>query len=511
MNLEKLTVPLELNKSDFIGGLKSVAGIAAVGFAGIAATAGIVAVGIKKAVDATVKWGDELDALQDVTNLTNAEAAGLNILLRKHGVSAETAAKSFTFLNKNLVEYDGQLGSTGKALKNWGINVKNSNGTLKTNAELTQEMANTYRRLQPGAERIAFLTETFGKSSTELNDALIELADKGMDSFIEKAKRLGLDLDADKIQQFKQQSEETKLMMEALGISIGSKVIPVLQEAQTQFARIINTPEFQAAMDIVLQALTDFGTYILTNLPIWTTEFLDFVNDAKGFYENTFIPAVQDAKDELILFGTTIDVVRQMQKDGMVDNDRYGQSFQTSIVMAVVDTIGIFESFRDIVTDVYTILDLLNTNADGTGKKFSILNSVIYVGLAKWLDVTDKINKARQALEWIDDRLRDVIEHWSQLQQLGVFIGNSIFGTANNPMPFGNPNVVKGQSKRGRATGGATIAGQSYNILELGKAEVFTSNQSGRIDPMETRRVEATFNETLLGNVIVSGLTKVLG
>jgi hypothetical protein len=137
MLLEALIIPLKLDKSGLEAGvnsaMKTVKGVA------VATAAGVVAVtaAINHAVQATIKWGDEMDALQDVTDLTNDQVAGLNILLRKHGVEAGTAAKSLTILNKGLVDSKGNLSNTGKALKDWGIDAKDVNGTLKDTATLT--------------------------------------------------------------------------------------------------------------------------------------------------------------------------------------------------------------------------------------------------------------------------------------------------------------------------------------------------------------------------------------
>ncbi len=72
----------------------------------------------------------------------------------------------------------------------------------------------------------------------------------------------------------------------------------------------------------------------------------------------------------------------------------------------------------------------------------------------------------------------------------------------NNPgrnVQGGNTTTGAGSSNGRRASGGPVIAGQRYNVAEFNKSEVFTPNQSGRIDSNKPQMVQ--IDETTLGTV----------
>ena len=100
IQLQDLKSNFKLDTSSLTSGTK----LAIAGVGALVTGVGTAVAALKKAVDVTVKWADGLDALQDVTDLTNNEVAGLNYLLRKHGVDANTAAKSLTYLIDNVLK-----------------------------------------------------------------------------------------------------------------------------------------------------------------------------------------------------------------------------------------------------------------------------------------------------------------------------------------------------------------------------------------------------------------------
>src|SRR5690242_3779731 len=108
MLLDDLTIPIKADTKGFNGAL----GLVAVGVGAMVASMGL-------AINATFKWADELDSLQDVMGVTNKTAAALNFVLRKSGTDTETLSKGMVILEKGLVKANGQLDVAGKALKNW--------------------------------------------------------------------------------------------------------------------------------------------------------------------------------------------------------------------------------------------------------------------------------------------------------------------------------------------------------------------------------------------------------
>lgn len=489
ITVAELISTLDMDTSPFEKATK----VAALGTAAIVAGVGLVVAGMKKAIDATVKWGDELDTLQDVTDLTNEQAAGLNILLRKHGVSADVAAKSFTFLNKNLMEFDGSLGSTGKSLKNYGIDVQDANGKLKTNAQLTEEIARRYTELAPGTDRVAFLTDVFGKSSLELNDALLELADKGLGSFIDKANKMGLALDADTIQKYKQSVEEMKLSWEAIWIFLGSKLLPVAQRV-TEW---ITNEGIPALMDFVQNATSAFEEGGLGGL----ATFLD-----KGLAE---IIEEADWQGWGEKFG---DALAKAFSGGMSDLnspmtvDAFGRAINEFFLAASgADKFGGWKNFF-IEWDRQS---RENAKAFWSGR-YVEGSSAIY----DFFNNLDKV--AQDAVRRWGSNLYNTVAEW--IRKIINSISNANFGMGVGSYPLYGSNSGSGSGGSGnrRANGGNVIGGQSYQVAEFYKPEVFTPSTGGRVDPWNNKELIAAIksskmDETVLADKIVTKLATVMG
>ena len=438
-----MTIQLQDLKSTFTLDTKGMTSGAKVALAGVSAlVAGVTtaAVFIKKAVDVTIKWADGLDALQDVTDLTNDQVAGLNYLLRKHGVDAGTASKSLTILNKNLIDYKGNLASSGKVLQSYGIDVRNSTGELKNNADLLQEISNKYAMLPAGAERASFATDVFGKSGADLNDVLIEMADRGLGGFIDKAKQLGLNIDADKVQKYKQSVEEMKLSWEALQISVGSKVIPVLEKVSNWFTNVLQSPQVKNALDTVEGWLVDGVDW--KEVSTFLSEGIDSIDWAK----------VGDSVSRGV--GTIIQGVGTFLKE--FDWLKFGNSLASAANNLFFGLFGETEA---------TAQKIIKTT----------LNQIA-------IDIENWINKVKAYLAGLG-----LIKTSFTMTTLPKFdmshpaTGNT--GYTPNGVQAGNYTYQNGQYILNRASGGATTAGQAYNVTEFNKPETFTPAVNGRISP----------------------------
>jgi hypothetical protein len=232
LNLEKLVLPLEVNGAAFNTGIKAaVAG----------ATALVAAMGV--AIKATFDWAQELDSITDVLDVTDTTAAALNFTLRKSGVATEVATKAFVILNKGLVDAKGKLDATGKALKEWGINVFDANGVLKDQTTLINDVAQKYGELGTQQEKVNFLTEVFGRSGAELVDFFDTLAaDGGIDAVTKKVEALGLAIDPNRYEKFNRNLEELKMIGLALAVGFTEKVMPALEKFLGWFTKFASNP-----------------------------------------------------------------------------------------------------------------------------------------------------------------------------------------------------------------------------------------------------------------------------
>jgi hypothetical protein len=250
--LEALELPLTTVDKGFKAGL-------AVAAAGVAALVG--AMGL--AINATFKWADELDSLQDVMGVSNETAAAFNFTLRKSGTSTEALSRGVVILNKGLVKADGTLDTVGKELKDFGINVLGANGQVKDQAMLMGEIAEKYASFSTQQERVNFLTGVFGRSGAELIDFFDTLAaEGGIDEVTKKVEALGLAIDPNRYEQFNRNLEELKLIGLGLAVSFTEKVMPAIEGFLGVITDFAKKPDFGR----LLEQMDAFGGKIIKGL-----------------------------------------------------------------------------------------------------------------------------------------------------------------------------------------------------------------------------------------------------
>lgn len=273
MILEALIVPLQLDKKQFNLGIDSAVNGFKVAAAGLAA-AGAAFVGIATlAANATFKWADELDSIQDIMGGTSKNAAALNFVLRKSKTSTDALTKGMTILEKGLVKADGTLDAVGKSLKEFGIDVKDVNGNMKDQGDLLNEISHRYNQFGTQQERVNFLTEVFGRSGADLIDFFDTLAaDGGIDAVTRKIEALGLAIDPNRYEQFNRSIEELKLIGLSLAVAFTERVMPVLEN----FVSILTNPDLTAGQrigqiaDAIDQWLGGILDSLATGVEDWT-------------------------------------------------------------------------------------------------------------------------------------------------------------------------------------------------------------------------------------------------
>jgi len=256
MNLETLTLPLDVADKAFNAGIGAA-------IAGVGALVGAMGMAVK----ATFKWADELDSIQDVIGGTNEEAAALNFTLRKSGTATDTFNKSMVIMEKGLVKSDGSLDTIGKSLEKWGINVKDSNGKLKTQAQLIGEASKKYNSFSTQQEKVNFLTEVFGKGGADMVDFFDTLSKEGgIDAVTQKVKDFGLVIDPGRYEAFTQSLEEIKLAGLGIAVQFTEKLMPVFEGLMTWFTSLRGL----SFTDVLDKISHDFGN-LAVNFHNWVT------------------------------------------------------------------------------------------------------------------------------------------------------------------------------------------------------------------------------------------------
>lgn len=586
MNLETLTLPLEVKD-----GIKTALGAITATVAAFTAAAGF-------AVNATFKWANELDSIQDVMGVTNKQAAALNFVLRKSGVETTKLTAAETILAKGLKNADGSLGTIGKTLKEYGINVLDANGNVRDQADLIQEISYRYNQLGTQTERVKFLTDAFGRSGGELVDFFDTLAQEGgIDKVTEKIEKFGLAIDPGRYEAFTRSLEELKLIGLGLAIAFTEKIMPVFEK----LLEIITDPNLTTPEKIgqIIQAVDKFVGALINSLAQKVNEWVDsggpatlalkFINwisgigqSGEGTPSSETVRAMQNLVTAIaralaqVPWQAIGDVIadkfnEQLAKAGITPETAevilkvagailvFVEAFRaiTAIVTVISVIAGIFGGITAAITGAFTAAVIFGSyifEASSLTGALAVavmaltgsVDALVIVALAGVAMVIAAIGLWVIAIyllikNWDDfklgflytcyllynamvdlgDKLKSVWDSvvtslkngWEDFKSSAIDAINSVINALNN-IPYVNiPLISTGSSSNGngnnhRASGGPVIAGQSYNVAEFSRPEVFIPNQSGRVDKKENTTTTLDIDYSKLARTLTSELLK---
>ena len=268
---DRLGVPIVLNALGKVGAaagdvLKRVAmiGGAFVGV-GVAAVAALVPM--------AQAYADAAGAIGDVaerTGVSRERFQELAFAAKMSGSSAETLAGAFKKMNMAI----GQAQSGSKDLKEMfaglNINLKNSNGSLKSTDELFDLFVNRISRIKDPALQSQAAIKIFGESATELLP-LLRTGSAGVAEMAAEARRLGLVLSEDAVgagEELGDTLDTLQLVFTGISQTIMSAIVPSLNKLGKQLTESIvkYRPQIEA-----------FAAAFAENLPRYISQVTDFV------------------------------------------------------------------------------------------------------------------------------------------------------------------------------------------------------------------------------------------
>jgi len=164
--------------------------VAAVGgaFKALAVVAGVASLGswAKSAIDAA----DEAFNLSQKIGVTSTDIGGLKLAFEQAGLSTETLKKTFALLSKDIAE-------SGNKFKALGIELKNTDGSAKSNIQVFGELADRFRLMKDGTDKTALAVEVFGKKIGPDLLPILNQGSEGLALMRKAADELGLTIDAE--------------------------------------------------------------------------------------------------------------------------------------------------------------------------------------------------------------------------------------------------------------------------------------------------------------------------
>lgn len=234
-----LRAVLGIDTAQFETGLKSAqsqlsgfgAGVAKAGAAAavaFAAAGAAVAIGLKGAIESA----DKLNKVSQSIGMPVEELSKLKYAADLSDVSMEALGVSMGKLSKSMSAVaGGAAGPAAEAFKALGIEVKNSDGTLKANSVVLGDIAGKFKGYEDGAAKTALAIAIFGKAGA----AMIPLLNQGKDGLAEasaEAEKYGLVLDkrtAMAAEAFNDNLKRMSSITDGAWTQLAAKLLPTLE------------------------------------------------------------------------------------------------------------------------------------------------------------------------------------------------------------------------------------------------------------------------------------------
>lgn len=374
MLLEKLVIPIGFDTGMLMAGIDAITGL------------------VTGAVDRTREWTEGMDALGDVTGMSEDKLAAWSFVAKKAGVEISDLSSATTIMAKGLLDSTGELSTTGKALQDFGIDVLDAGGNVRDQSVLMDEIGKKYAEFGTQTERVDFLTNIFGRSGAKLVDVFDTMANEGgIDQVKKKVEALGLVLDPTQYEEFQRNLNEVDLTFTGLANAFTGPLLPGASSLLETFIKWIQSPWIADGIANIGEKLGTLASDIATGIDTgnWDAFFSDF-EDFTGIDLKPLMDKLGEVSDWAINEGIpSWNAFIENTKTGLADFSASSQTETSAIKQhwqELLDAIGerfgiVFGDGKGIVLDWkqigITALQAVDLILVGLTKTWEFFNGVL--------------------------------------------------------------------------------------------------------------------------------------
>lgn len=276
-----LRVNLGLDSAEFQTGMRRAQGetdkfsnALKVGFAAAAAAAAAGLAAISASVRQNLNSFDELSKTSQKIGIPVEELSKLKYAADLSGVSMEGMQTAVSKLSKNMVAAADGTGKMAQSFSALGVNVKNSDGSLRSSSAVLTELSDKFAAMPDGAQKTALAMQLLGKSGADLIP-LLNGGSEALGGLLNEAKAFGLEISTETARTAEAVNDNFARVgyaISGLGVQLTAALAPILLQVSNAMVAMAETfidalqylPQVAEAVTVVGGALAiAFGPAIL--------------------------------------------------------------------------------------------------------------------------------------------------------------------------------------------------------------------------------------------------------
>lgn len=340
------------------------------------AAGGLLAAGVGAATKTTIAFGQSVDDITDLSNLSAEAASTLSGQMQYFDLSAQSAGMAVKFFEKNLDAARQGGESQAEAFERLGISVEELQSL--GDSDLLFETRDAMASLEDKTERTALTLQLFGRSGDDLADWL-DAAPSEIAELNEQLEAAGLIWDVEKIKNWQDLIDaQREMRISMMGL-------------QTAVAQ----PEFIGAITALVTQLTRFLQIIrplMPALPYLTGALLTFGGVVKGIQMYQFVRGLFSASKNV---GTLTTVAGRAP--AALSN--LGGALRTLASGGLTIARGGFSKLATLVRNLPALLTSTGGVYGAVAAGIAVDTVLIYEAVDAWQQWRDAIKQAKEAAE----------------------------------------------------------------------------------------------------------------
>jgi AcrR family transcriptional regulator len=293
---------------------KGVAGV------GLAATATAGALGLL--VNKSFEFIDAIGKTATRTGITTSAIQAFHLAARESGTNIEGANKALEKFARSVGDSQRGLKTMTDIFKALGVELETTDGHFKSTDTLLEEVAIGISGLGSQTQKATALANLFGRQGILLTNALEDLADRGMDGFIDRAERLGLILSTKTIRRVEAFNDAVGVIKMQIGSfvnNVSASFLPIFEKLRETIADKIEAiiEKFEGIDGVavfVQNSIIDFVANTIRAFGKFADETVNLFNQAKLGIIEARIAFLEFQKMKVSPFGIINDEVRALNR-----------------------------------------------------------------------------------------------------------------------------------------------------------------------------------------------------